>query len=687
MKRLTVNLIVPTGILDNKVFKYILLSGLFFNTYSHAQVKSWTLRTADTEIILGINAAHHFELKKLANVNEDFNWAGILQSPAVVKTVGFDGRRYNTDWKFAGSSIDDKDGRTLRLVFKNSQPAMELTSVWHAWNGPGPIRNTQFIKNTSGKVITIFAVESIDLDLSLPDSQTTLMYINDDASIPDSIGVYQDALTMPYHKTLRISEVQDWIPFMALNNDNKHGLYIGWEWSIGRLSFTKNSSSTVHLKAGISDDFKTEIAAGETFEVPPAFVGTYNGDFDACGNSLRKYLFHNAMPAMVRDSNGFPKAQWNAFAALGKEKGGWDPVESKYYPLIDDIAPLGFEELVIDVGWWSSYGDPGHIITDSVDWPHGIPAAAKYAKDRGIRFGLYDNESENLTSDSGKSERIRDISYLIEDLHADFYRSDATAGPVIAGTYGKGQRAKFKEDVSYWSIKGFYDVIDSVYRKIPGFLWENCSSGGGLKDFGAVQRAARVQNQDVYYPVQARRSFYDASHVFPPMQLASVVGSWLAWYAEGSVYEFRSASMGAAYWHPDAPNGGNGGPVWTDEQKGKIKKAVTTYKERLRPLIRTADLYHIFPRPDSVHWDGVQYFDPEKGEGVVYMFKPAPSTPGYTIRLKGLMPEVSYDITFEDGSNPPVTMKGGALMSNGIKVTLEGELVSELMFITKCKLE
>ena len=510
------------------------------------------------------------------------------------------------------------------------------------------------------------------------------MYINDDASVPDSIGIYNDMLDKPYAKTFRISEVQDWIPFMALNAGT-HGMYIGWEWSIGRLGIKKGASVTTHLKAGISDDFRTDVDAGETFEVPPAFIGAYAGDFDDCGNSLRKYLFQNAMPALIRKDKGFPKAEWNAFAALGKEKGSWDPVESKYYPLVDDIAPLGFEELVIDIGWWSSYGDPGHIITDSIDWPRGIPAAAKYAKDRGIRFGLYDNESENLTSDSGKSERIRDISFLIQNLKADFYRSDATAGPVISGTYGKNQRARYKEDVSYWSIKGFYEVIDSVYRKIPGFLWENCSSGGGLKDFGAVKRAARIQNQDVYWPVEARRSFYDASHVFPPMQLASVVGSWSAWYAEGSVYEFRSASMGAAYWHPDAPNGGNGGKVWTENQKAAIKKAVITYKEKLRPLIRNANLYHIFPRPDSVRWDGVQYHDPLTQKGVVYIFKPKNLVDTCTIKLKGLNPQIKYQLSFEDGSNKTIVRNGSTLMRSGIVVTLKGDLASELMFIEKVK--
>jgi alpha-galactosidase len=661
----------------------LLLAAFFMVTALQAQQKKWTLQTADTKLVLGLGAKNALRLFELRSGSAGYNWVAGSTTVPMLQHIEVDGRPLQTTWNFKNSTVSTKEGTTLTITFTNREPAMELTTVWEAKKGPGPVRNRQYLKNNSGKTITIYAPESIDLTVNAPQQNTSLIYINDDASAPDSVGVYHKKLIGPRQDTLRISEVHDWIPFMALNAGDKYGMYIGWEWSIGRMAFQKHASAAAHFKAGISDSFKTDIDAGETFDVPPAFIGTYTGDFDACGNSLRKYLFQNAMPALVRQDNTFPKTQWNAFAALGKEQGSWDPVEAKYYPLVDDITPLGFEELVIDIGWWSSYGDPGHIIVDSVDWPLGIPAAAKYAKDRGIRFGLYDNESENLTSDSGKSERIRDVSYLIQKLGADFYRSDNTAGPVIAGNYGPGQRARYKEDMSYWSIKGFYEVIDSLYKILPGFLWENCSSGGGLKDFGAVQRCARIQNQDIYWPVEARRSFYDASHIFPPMQLASVVGSWAPWQATGSVYEFRSASMGAAYWHPDAPNGGNGGPVWTDAHKDSIKKAVATYKEKLRPLIRSGNVYHIFPRPDGNAWDGVQYFDPESRKGVVYMFKPGQSAPQYTLKLKGLNVGDNYKLTFEDGSNKTQVVKGSVLMSKGIVVTLDGTLRSELMFIEK----
>ena len=670
----------------NSVLKWIGLGVLFlFMTFNaDAQTKKWALQTDDTKIVLGLNNKGQLSLLELRNPRQNFNW---VKHPSVLPYMSkvFSGKdTILTNWKFRSAAVDTNGGTIVTLVFANAEPALEITSVWQARKGPGPIRLSMFISNHSGKTITISNQESIDVTVAGPAGKTSVTYINDDASVPDRIGVYQDLLNNTFTKNLRISEVQDWIPFVALHDETRYGMYIGWEWSIGRLSVNKKSDEEqVQLKAGNGDGFRTNILAEETFKVPSAFIGAYAGDMDDCGNSLRKYLFNYSIPAQIRKDSSFPKVEWNAFAALGKEQSGWDPVESKYYPLINDIAPLGFEEVVIDVGWWSAYGDPGQIITDSVDWPSGMQAAAKYAKDRGVRFGLYDNESENLTSDSGKSERIRDVSYLINGLHADFYRSDATAGPVASGTYGEGLRASYKEDVEYWSIQGFYDVIDSLYRKIPPFLWENCSSGGGLKDYGAVKRASKVQNQDVYYPVEARRSFYDASHVLHPMQLASVVGSWKPWQAAGSVYEFRSASMGAAYWHPDAPNGGNGGPVWTEEHKAEIKKAVTTYKEKLRPLIRNANLYHIFPRPDSVRWDGIEYFDPVTKKGVVYFFKPSDNGDTQAIKLKGLDPALSYTLTFEDHSNKTMELKGNVLMKEGVMVSLKGILASELMFITE----
>jgi hypothetical protein len=196
-----------------------------------------------------------------------------------------------------------------------------------------------------------------------------------------------------------------------------------------------------------------------------------------------------------------------------------------------------------------------------------------------------------------------------------------------------------------------------------------------------MRRAIRIQDQDRYYPIDARRAFYDSSYALHPMQISTLSGSWSDWQASGSVYEFRSASLGAPYWHPDAPNGGNGGPKWTPAQRTAIKRAVNTYKTRIRPLVRRGNIYHVFPRPDDRVWDGIEYFDPEAKKGAVYVFRPASPKNSETIKLKGLDAKGRYRFWCEDGSIAPIQTSGDELMRQGFDMRLPKPFSSDIVFL------
>ena len=114
-----------------------------------------------------------------------------------------------------------------------------------------------------------------------------------------------------------------------------------------------------------------------------------------------------------------------------------------------------------------------------------------------------------------------------------------------------------------------------------------------------------------------------------------------------------------------------------------MKAAVVTYKTKIRPLVRSADLYHILPRTNDKNWDGIQYYDPVTGKGVVYLFKPITDVNTINIiKLRGLDAKARYRVTFEDGSNPAVEETGEDL-AKGLEVTLKGGYVSELVFLDK----
>lgn len=672
------------------IFLYFLCSATYAGELAPAAVRatgdSFVLRTEDTTLAVRVNADQHLLVSELSSP-AGWNWTAEPSVFPLMQRVEVDGVQITPAWTHASSDLvqDNGNGSALTTLFTCADPPLELKLVWQAHRGPGPVHLAMFVTNRSNKPVTIFAQESLDVCVAGPGEDTSVWYIHDDGSVPDAIGVYHDALAEQYSKELSISEGEDFIPLVVVDAGGAHGVYFGWEWSIGRMTIASHRAPAgAHIKAGNGDAFKTDLAAGETFEVPPAFIGAYKGDLDDMANSLHKYLFQHAVPEALRQDATFPRLEWNAFAATGMGQGSWIPTETKYYPLIDDIAPLGFEDVVIDVGWWQgdTVNQPHPPVGHAENWPQGMLAACRYAQHRNMRFGLYWNCNPPMTTLEGMQHRMDDIKYLFDHFQIDYYRSDGTDGNVLqTGGAGPGSRAHYAEDCGYWQTKGFYDVTDWLQANVPNFLYENCSGGGRIKDYGVMKRAMRIQNQDRYYPIDARRAFWDASYALHPMQLSTLSGSWSEWQASGSVYEFRSASLGAPAWHPDAPNGGNGGPPWSDSQKLLIKQAVETYKQDIRPLVRTANLYHVLPRPDDKVWDGIEYFDPISKKGAVIVFRPDNPMSRQVIKLKGLEPQARYWIWCEDGSLEPQQASGAQLMSSGLTVTLPQPFSSDIVFL------
>ena len=86
-------------------------------------------------------------------------------------------------------------------------------------------------------------------------------------------------------------------------------------------------------------------------------------------------------------------------------------------------------------------------------------------------------------------------------------------------------------------------------------------------------------------------------------------------------------------------------------------------------------------RPDGVRWDGMQYFDPNTGKGVVFAFRGTTPETEHTFQLGGLERKKNYRLWCEDGSSPERMLKGSVLMSKGLAVTLSEPGTSEIVYI------
>lgn len=645
----------------------------------------WTVATDDTKLTVGVTTDGQLCIYELNSVRSEWNWAKEPSVFRLMSKAAVDGTLSDLHWTYKDAGTDKSDGQKVTIRFVCDEPALELRSVWHAWKGPGPVRHSMLMLNKAGKPVTVTCQPSVDLDLVAPgQAKETLhaWYVNDEGGCwhdkAEKPGIERDAVSPDYVREIAATPGYDWVPIVFLDSAGDQGVYAAIEWShsVTRVSgLAATSGVAVRIEAGNPANFSTEIPDGYEFEVPPALIGAYAGDIDDAGNSLRKYLFQYSMPEELRTDPTYPKLQWNAFTATGKEhkngqgdKSAWDPVEAKYYPLIREAAALGFEEITVDVGWWEN-NEPD---TDKADWPRGMKAAGDETHRLGMRYVLYWTDKEDMTAPGGRETRARRVKRLFSEYGADTWRSDSTRGAVL--------------NADYWSVKGFYDMLDTLKKEVPGFQWENCSGGGPIKDYGAMKRATKIQICDSVDPaINTRRVFYDGSYALHPIQMQAMLG-WHNRNRPGEpgalVYDFRSAALAAFMWWFDSPSPTNGGEPWTEEERKAIAGEVETYKTHLRPLIRKGDLYHIFPRPDDRNWDGIEYYDPAAKKGVVYIFKPAAGTETRTIKLRGVDAKAEYRITFEDGTNPTVEMTGEEL-ADGISVTLKGASVSELMFFER----
>jgi alpha-galactosidase len=398
--------------------------------------------------------------------------------------------------------------------------------------------------------------------------------------------------------------------------------------------------------------------------------------------------------------------------------------------MIRDSSELGLEMFHLDAGWFRGVGD---WVPDPRKFPNGLAAISDYAHAHGLKFGLWINWAEagidtnpgalnvfnpatrdwlvadvpanwkpdpfvGRTVDLGvpavHNYAEREVQRIVRDDRLDMLEHDGyvvakscvrTDHPHAPGAYAS---TVLKEpsgvdlpirasstDVSYHSARSYYDIYSQLRKTHPNLLLEICDNGGRMVDFGSAAHGDYFSITDSYDPLSNRQAFYDASHVLPAAMLEDYEMQWPAPHIENFLYMLRSGMMGWTTIMQDTT-------IWTAQQHAAAKEEIAIYKKYLRPLIRDADLYHISPRPDGVHWDGIEYFNQADGQGVVYAFRGSMiAETDHIFYLNGLSAGKQYRLKFHDGTSPDRVTSGRDLMRKGLTVVLPHPTSSELIFL------
>ncbi|MGA2539532.1 MAG: alpha-galactosidase, partial [Terracidiphilus sp.] len=507
------------------------------------------------------------------------------------------------------------------------------------------------------------------------------------------------------------------------------GWYAGIEFSgRTRISLARNGDSLASV-LGLDPDpgpFTTRLAPGETFETPTVFLGAFTGGPDGAGNQLRSW---------VRTALGNPRTWADPEYPLMVNNSwgsGMQVDEPLALKMIAASKELGLDMFHLDAGWFRGVGD---WVPDPKKFPHGLAPVADEAHRQGLRFGIWVDWTQAALDTQPGALNVHDpqvADWLVTDLPANWKPEEFKGQTIDIGVpaahdwamkelnrivlddrldmlehdgylvaqgcirtdhpHAAPNRstmhivhdwasdfvvASNSTDVSYHAVRAYYDIYEKTRRAHPGLLFEICNDGGRMVDFGSAAHGDYFSITDTYDPLSNRRAFFDASHLLPPAMLESYVEKWPTPTLANFLYMLRSGMMGWMTIMTDTD-------AWTAEQHDAARRAFALYKEKLRPLIRDARLYHIASRPDGIHWDGLEYWDPARAKGVLYAFRGSiADEPVHRFRLAGLDPAKTYHQHFEDSTAPDRDATGSELMRSGLTVTLHEPLSSELVFLTE----
>jgi hypothetical protein len=594
------------------------------------------------------------------------------------------------------------------------------------------------IENLTGAEIWLPLQDSFRFDFSIsPEQGLKQVWVEKGASAPSAAGTHTVPLEEGYQWIGTSStyahpgkgEPREMIPYLLVERTDKgeKGWFLGIEFS-GRTRITlRRSGDSIAGEAGLNPTpgpYRTRLAAGGTFETPVVFIGAFDGGPDGAGNLLRRWIRAALNNPLTLRNASYPLLVSNSWGS------GMAIREEQARPMIRDAAGLGLEMFHLDAGWFRSLGD---WVSNPEKFPDGVESVADYAHKMGLRFGLWTDWTQAgdspypgalnvhdpkvrdwLTTDPPagwrKQEEFKgitiDIGYppakqwaaarvakIIRDFHLDMLehdgylvaqgcdRPDHPHAPLDAAGAKRYMDEGFpwvegsnSTDVSYHAALAYYEIQATLRRQFPALLLEICNDGGRMVDFGSAAHGDYFSITDAYDPLGNRRAFYDASYVLPPATLETYVEKWPTPRMENFRYMLRSGMMGWFTLMQDST-------IWTAEQHDVARAEFTLYKSKLRALIRAADVYHVADRPDGMHWDGMEYFDPATKRGVLYAFRGSTQhEDSHVFRLRGLRETGVYRVTFQDRSSADYIATGKQLMRSGIKVQEPVPNSSELVF-------
>lgn len=603
----------------------------------------------------------------------------------------------------AGSEPDNEGNPVLTVIVENQEYCLQLKRMITVYGDHPFIRTWGFLTNTGDRESVIDGCEILSiqpaakLPLALFHVEQFSSEYRHDFFRPNEVRLLNERGT--YEIKMGSYPALYWEPtscaWFALLEDRLLGWYNAspekGDGLVGGIEFNGKSRLHAWAEGGQGklvsriDELEYELHPGGCFEIPAVFLGRFQGDWDEAGYVTQQFSEKYVYPAADKK---YPWVQYNSWAY------GKDINERQQMEAIERCAQLGIELVVLDLGWSRRIGD-WHA--DPVKFPHGLRPLAEKAKACGMRFGVHaafaqcdpeapvaiehpewlirtDNEYFGaaplcLGHAPCREWVINELSALIDEEGLDYIVQD---GEDMVKTCRRTDHTHGANDSNYSNSQyGLDMVIDSLRKRHPGLVVENCEDGGCMMTFKMARlyhTSITVDNMDAY---STRQGIYGVSYPFSLRYSARYLQD------EPNKYTLYSSIFG--------------GPLifmhcitnWDEKQMNTAKQAINLYKA-LRKQLQGAKVIHLEAPRNNIPqggwgWDAIQAVSADRRNSVVMIYRAGGDVSRKCFYPRGLKEDCLYHVrSYENDYSRTYT--GEEIEKNGIPVEM-GEFDAKIIMI------
>lgn len=657
-----------------------------------ADDRRWTLSNGLIETVFSLTPADNFQLDRFSDLRSGAVWRGADSSPL---RFTIDDTAYGaaTGYRLMEQTVTDlgKGGFRQRIVLEDLNGQVQVRLSLDMYEGQPVLRQRVSIRNLASRPVRVRSADMLPYRFADGGRRFRVFRVFQWAVAPQeqNFGPLESPLDPKNGSVIVESGARGLhCAWMVLRDAEDRGLFSGWEFDGRAEGEARQADGKLRLSASILD-LSHPLQPGDEFRVPPAFLGSFQGDWDEAGYRTQRFT-ENVLAKPIPDPERFPYVAWDSWGY------GATIDEVKLRHEAENAARLGVELFVVDLGWANKIGD---WRADPRKFPSGLRSLSDYVHELGMKFGVHFALAEAapdapvllehpdwtssetygyfgalslcLSNQETQQWLIDQAVRMIEDYNVDWILQD---GENMVKRCTKSTHTHDPADSNYSnSVLGLNAVLAEIQRRKPAVLWENCENGGNMMTFNMVQYYVTSITNDASSSLGARQAVFGATYPFPPRYANRYMGD-----EKLDSYTTRSFLFGGPWIFMNRLS------AMKPDDLAFAASEIRLFKT-IRTRIRDGKVYRLTERPEEDRIDAIQSYHEPTDSAIAIVTRDGGESDSFILRPRGLKVGGLYRVRFQDDTRI-LTITGDELMRVGVTVRLPLKKISEIVYIDPLQL-